>query len=164
MPEKVNGNIEFSADEAIPGCCPICQSYELEYDDSEVIDDGILNKITCNSCGMQGRQYDKTVFDGYEISYIPEGYTVPIVQRIAIIESGYVRDTQVFTADPAIVETDTDWEDHFKDVKNFAHFVGIFEGTDDEDIRNRAAAFEGVHPGVISLIDIETGTVTKSDG
>ena len=35
------------------------------------------------------------------------------MKRIAIIEDGYVRDTQIYTANPDIIEKDPDWENHF---------------------------------------------------
>ncbi|MCL2772670.1 MAG: hypothetical protein FWD71_04900 [Oscillospiraceae bacterium] len=95
MPKIVNGNIEFSADEAIAGSCPVCQSCEIEYGFSDIIDTGIVYPFTCRSCGSVGSQYDKTVFDGYEISYVPESYIIPnlvSMKKIAVIENGYLRD------------------------------------------------------------------------
>lgn len=77
------------------------------------------------------------------------------MKRIAIIENGFVRDSQVFTADPAIIETDPDWEDNFSDLKNPCQYVGVFEGVTEEEIRSKAANLEGVHPDVITLIEIE---------
>jgi len=72
--------------------------------------------------------------------------------RIAVIEDGYVRDAQIFTADPAIMETDPDWENNFHDLKYPCQYVGIFVGIDENDIRKQAADHEGVHPDVITLI------------
>lgn len=77
MPKMSNGNIEFSENEAIAGICPVCHSYEIEYGCSEIFDTGIVYPFICNFCRAVGNQYDKTVFDGYEMSYIPEGYTIP---------------------------------------------------------------------------------------
>jgi len=77
-----------------------------------------------------------------------------LMKRIAIIEDGFVRDSQIFKADPAIIERDPNWEDHFTDVKNPCQYVGIFEGTTEQEIKEKAAAEEEVHPDVISLIEI----------
>jgi len=76
------------------------------------------------------------------------------MKRIAIIEDGFVRDSQVFTADPAIMETDPDWEDNFCDLKYPCHYEGIFEADSEEEIRNKVAKLIGVHPGVITLIEV----------
>ena len=77
------------------------------------------------------------------------------MKRIAIIEGSYVRDTQVFTEDPRIIEENSDWEDHFADIKYPCQYVGVFEGSDENTIRNRAAFTAGVHPDAISLVDFE---------
>jgi len=76
------------------------------------------------------------------------------MKRIAIIEDGFVRDSQVFTADPAIMETDPDWEDNFCDLKYPCHYEGIFEGDSEKEIRSKVAELIGVHPGVITLIEV----------
>lgn len=72
--------------------------------------------------------------------------------RIAVIEDGYVRDSQVYTGDPALISEDTDWEDHFTAVKNPCQFVGLFEGETEEDIRIQASEREGVHKDIILLL------------
>ena len=76
------------------------------------------------------------------------------MKRIAIVENGYVRDSQIFTADPAIIETDLCWENKFSDLKNPCQYIGIFEGVNEEEILSKAALYEGIHPGVISLVDV----------
>lgn len=157
MPKMFNGDIEFTAKESADGICPICQSHDLDYGCSEIIDTGIVYPFTCRSCKAGGRQYDKSEFDGYEVSYVPEGIIVPNLQqikRVAIIEDGFVRDAQVFTADPVIIEKDPDWENNFSDLKAPCHFVGIFEGIDEDEILVKAAEHAGVYPDVISLIEI----------
>ncbi|MCL2227923.1 MAG: hypothetical protein FWB97_09945 [Oscillospiraceae bacterium] len=75
------------------------------------------------------------------------------MRKIAIIENGFVRDTQVFAADLATLGTDPNWEDYFIDLKNPCHFIGIVEGWNQDDILNRAAELEGVHTDVITLLD-----------
>jgi len=77
------------------------------------------------------------------------------MKRIAVIEDGYVRDTQVFTADPAIIDEDPDWENRFSDIRYPCMYVGVFEGTCEGEIRRTAADVATVHPDIISLIPIE---------
>ena len=74
------------------------------------------------------------------------------MKRIAIIEGSYVRDAQVFNSDPAIIENDPDWDENFSDL-SCCHFIGVFEGGDENEILKKAAARQGVHPDIISLID-----------
>lgn len=89
------------------------------------------------------------------------------MKRIATIESGFARDTQIFAGDPAITKTEADWANNYSheffDVKYPCHFIGIFEGADEDEIRNKAAAAQGVYPDVISLteIDPERSVVVK---
>ena len=76
------------------------------------------------------------------------------MKKIAIIE-GYIRDAQIYTGDPAALDSDDqDWENHYSDLKNPCQYVGIFEGETDDIIIKQAAECEGVHPGIITLIDI----------
>jgi hypothetical protein len=76
-----------------------------------------------------------------------------MLKRISVIEGSYVRDTQVFSAAPIILETDEgDWGEHFIDVKYPCHYIGIFEGTTEDEIKEKAAASEGVHTATITLI------------
>ena len=77
------------------------------------------------------------------------------MKRTAVIEDGYVRDTQIFTANPDIIEKEPDWENYFKDVKYSCLYIGIFEGSDENEIRKKAAESQGIHPGIISLIPLE---------
>jgi len=77
------------------------------------------------------------------------------MKRIAIIEDGFARGTQVFAEDPAILNSNLDWEDNFYDLKYPCHYEGIFEGDSEEEIRNKVAERMGVHPGVITLIEFE---------
>lgn len=76
------------------------------------------------------------------------------MKRIAIIDDGFVRDTQVFIEDPATINTNPDWENNFVDMKHPCQYVGVFEGKNEEEILIKAAAQEGVHIGVITLIEI----------
>ena len=75
------------------------------------------------------------------------------MKRIAIIEDGYVRDSQVFAADPKIIEVDENWEDNYIDIGNPCQYIGIFEGAGEDEILRKAADYEGVHPDVVTLID-----------
>jgi len=75
MPKIVNGDIELSVDESADNQCPICQQSELSYDDCEIIDQYVVYNWTCIYCGAKGKQYDKTVFDGFEVSFVPEVLT-----------------------------------------------------------------------------------------
>jgi hypothetical protein len=84
-----------------------------------------------------------------------ENSTPRIIRKIAVIEVSYIRDAQIYTADP----DDFDGEDGFADLKYPCHYVGIFEGADDDEIRQKAAGNAGVHPGVITLIDIPPSVV-----
>jgi len=78
-----------------------------------------------------------------------------MIRRIAVIQDGYVRDTQIFVADPDIIEEDPKWEDWFRDVKYPCLYVGIFEGETEDEILQKAADNEGVRPGIISLISFD---------
>ena len=83
------------------------------------------------------------------------------MKRIAVIEGWYVRDAQVFTADPTVIDyDDPNLDENFKDLE-CCHFIGIFEGDDEEAICNKAAASQGVHPGVISLFPLEPTETRK---
>lgn len=79
------------------------------------------------------------------------------MKRIAIIENGFARDTQIFTADPAFIEKDPNWEENFCDVKYSCLYIGVFEGTHEKEIQENAATALGVHPDVISLVSIDRG-------
>ena len=85
------------------------------------------------------------------------------MKRIAIIEDGYVRDTQIYTANPDIIEKDPDWENHFTDVKYPCLYLGVFEGFDEDEIRRKAAESQGVHPDVISFAYFKQEADGKSD-
>ena len=76
------------------------------------------------------------------------------MKKIAIVEDGYVRDSQIYAGDPANIDEDTGWENDFADIKNPCQYVGIFEGETDDKIKTQAAEHEGVHPSIISLISI----------
>ena len=81
------------------------------------------------------------------------------MQKIAIIENGFARDTQIYYGDPADIEVDPQWENNFGDVKYACQFVGIFAADTEDEIRKKAAECEGVHPDVITLMDIDGGVV-----
>ena len=77
-----------------------------------------------------------------------------MIKRIATIESSYIRDAQINYADPNTDDEDDDCqEEQYRDFFP-CHFIGVFEGVDEEDIRNKAAAKEGLHPDMISLMPI----------
>ena len=86
------------------------------------------------------------------------------MKRIAIIDCGFVRDTQVFTAPPATIDTDPNWEDSYRDVKCPCQYIGVFKGSDEDEIRRKAAEFEGVHPDVVTLVDIDAVKFPEDDG
>lgn len=77
-----------------------------------------------------------------------------MMKCVAIIQDRYVRDAQVFSGDPAIMESDPDWESNNCDVKYPSLYVGIYEGTDENAIRDKAAESQGVHRDVITLIKV----------
>jgi len=79
------------------------------------------------------------------------------MRKIAVVENGYVRDSQIYTGNPEDIDVDPKWEWNFNDVGNPCQYVGIFEGETDDEITKKAAEYEGVHPGVITLIDIDRG-------
>jgi hypothetical protein len=81
------------------------------------------------------------------------------VIKIAIIENGFVRDAQIYIGSPDDIDVDPDWEDNFVDVKNPSQFIGVFEGETDDEILKKASEYEGVHDGIITLIDIDGGVV-----
>lgn len=75
--------------------------------------------------------------------------------KIAIVEDGYVRDTQIYTGDPEKLNDDNqEWENNFSDSKYPCQYIGIFEGESDDEICKKAAEIEGVHPHIISLIEM----------
>jgi hypothetical protein len=92
-----------------------------------------------------------------ELTFIRRGENC--MKKIAVIEDGYVRDSQLYTGDPANIGDDTDWENNFIDIKNPCQFVGIFEGETEDEIKRKAAKYEGVHPGIISLINLDGNVV-----
>ena len=77
-----------------------------------------------------------------------------MVKKIAIIDNPYVRDAQVFHGDPRndddIWENDENWFDSEMPV-----FVGIFEGTNIEEVRAAAAESANVHPESITLLGLD---------
>lgn len=77
------------------------------------------------------------------------------LKRVVTIEGSFARDTQIFTADPATIEVEPDWEDNFSDAKYPCLYVGIYEGDCEKEIRDKAAADLGVHPDVMTLTSIE---------
>ena len=159
MSKMIYKDIKFSAEESTDGCCPVCQSDDLDYKASESVGDMIFYPWVCKSCGTVGKEYAKIKFDGHTVSYVPKNYAAALMpmKKIAVIQNGYVRDLQIFTEDPAIIEKDPDWEEKFDDHKYPCQFVGVFEGADENEIIRKAAESEGVHPGVITLIDIKKG-------
>jgi ribosomal protein L37AE/L43A len=140
----------FSAKESTTERCPVCFKNDLNYSRAEIIDEGIVHPWVCQSCGAEGNEYDKTVFDGHEVILVPNGYTIPVIKMIAVIGDGYIRDAQVYTADPDYIDENSE----FADLKCPCQYVGIFEGGDPDDVKRKAAVHAGVHPGVITLIDI----------
>jgi hypothetical protein len=81
------------------------------------------------------------------------------MRKIAIVEDGYIRDSQVYVGNPEDINDDTNWEDEFMDVKNPCQYLGIFEGVTPDEIKAKAAEYFGVHPEIISLLDVEGGFV-----
>ena len=79
------------------------------------------------------------------------------MKKIAIVENGYVRDSQIYTGNPEDIDVNPNWEWNFSDLKNPCQYVGIFEGDTDDEILSKAADFESVHPGIITLIDMNGG-------
>ena len=75
------------------------------------------------------------------------------MKRIAVIEDGYVRDTQIFSANPEIIGNEPDWEDNFRDVGYPCLYLGIFEGVDETEIKNKAAAYQGVHLAAVKYAE-----------
>jgi len=79
-----------------------------------------------------------------------------MITRVAVVEDGYVTNAQIFTADPAIINEDSDssaWEDEYCELKNPCVFIGIFKGYNEGAIKRKAASVQGVHPDIITLIN-----------
>ena len=74
------------------------------------------------------------------------------IKAVALINDSYVRDAQVLTDDPRAVEDyygdDSNWSDYCG-----SFFIGIYEGTEAE-IREKAAAYAGVHPNAVNVVGI----------
>ena len=81
------------------------------------------------------------------------------MKMIAIVEDGYVRDSLIYTGDPANIDEGTDWENDFSDVKIPCQYIGIFNGETIDEIKRKAADYEGIHPGTVTLIDMDGGAV-----
>jgi len=73
------------------------------------------------------------------------------MKRIALISDGYIRDAQVFIADTDVYEDDPVSDGNYRDIY-CNHFIGIFDGADENEIMQKAASYQGVHPDVISLL------------
>lgn len=73
-----------------------------------------------------------------------------VMKKTAIISSRFVRDAQVFIGDP----NDANWDESFSDVKYPQLFVGIFHGSNDKEIRDKAAKDANIHCDAITLLDI----------
>ena len=78
-------------------------------------------------------------------------------KKIAVIWDNYARDTQIYYGDPKALdgECEGDGDGDWVDAKYPCHYVGVFAGETDEKIQEAAANSIGVHPGIISLIEIE---------
>ena len=76
------------------------------------------------------------------------------MKRIAIINENYLRDAQVFTASSALYEDDPWSDENYRDFYS-NHFIGIFEGTDEDGICIKAAESMDIHPDAISLIEFD---------
>jgi len=80
------------------------------------------------------------------------------MKKIAVINEGFVRDTQVFGDDPALFDGPGEYEDVWdagsKDYSG-SIFIGIFEGTHEGEIRKKVADKSGLHEDVIVLVDID---------
>lgn len=74
------------------------------------------------------------------------------MKQIVIIESDYARDTQIFFGNPN--EEDCFESDSWYDVKYPNLYVGIIEGTDEDEIRKKAAKDLEVHEDILTLIEI----------
>lgn len=85
------------------------------------------------------------------------------MKRIAVIDSNYIRDAQVYIGDPDKTEDDYYCGDDFADVKYPCQYLGIYKGTDENEIRKQAADSFGVNPGVISLMPLDTSEDMTED-
>ena len=82
------------------------------------------------------------------------------MKKIAIVENGFVRDSQIYTGEPNDIDVEPSWEDNFSDFKNPRQYIGIFERKTKKEISEKAAKHEGVHPDIITLIDMDGGVIT----
>ena len=73
------------------------------------------------------------------------------MKRIAIIEESYVRDAQVLSVVPDFTEENKDFSENFIDVDYPCLYLGVFEGSDEDEIRKKAADSIRVHPDIISF-------------
>lgn len=107
------------------------------------------NTLLCDTVHDGSTIYVLDLPDTDELRVSANGTTVT---KIAVIEDGYVRDAQIYTGNPDDLDKE-DFENHFTDLKNPCQYIGIFNGANDEDVLKKAAEHEGVHPGIITLID-----------
>ena len=76
------------------------------------------------------------------------------MKKIVIIKECYVRDAQVLSVSLEFAAENLAFDDNFIDVKYPSLYLGEFEGVDEDEIRTKAAKYQGVHPDIITLIDI----------
>ena len=73
------------------------------------------------------------------------------MKRIALIRDTFVRDTQIYTENPDVLEKEQDWGNNYADVQSPCLYIGEFKGFDEDEIRKKAADYQGVHPDAISF-------------
>ena len=49
------------------GLCPFCNSYELDYDGMQMLDDMLYYPYTCAKCGHHGEEWYKLEFAGHNV-------------------------------------------------------------------------------------------------
>lgn len=74
------------------------------------------------------------------------------MRKIVIIDSAYIRDSQIYTGNPN--EEDIALSDEWMDVPHPNLYLGIGEGNNEEDIKINFATSLGIRSEIISLYDI----------
>ena len=89
------------------------------------------------------------------------------ILRVACIASSYLRDTQVFAGSESDFNNNNSWfrithDDLWQDIE-VNHYIGVFEGENEDDIKAQAASIANAQPYMIILEDITPQTQMTSD-
>lgn len=73
------------------------------------------------------------------------------MRKIVVIGSSYIRDSQIYTGDPD--DNNISYSDKWEDVKYPNLYLGIGEGKDEDEIKERFAKSLGISKEIIDLYE-----------